>query len=656
MKKKWLLPTIIFLIIGGSFFGYRTYSENVKQQAYDDLRKDWVEALTKAQFDQLPTLVSEASLKEAKYTEEDLIAKYTNIFEGIELTNLQIDVKETEEAILQYTASFDTAVGKIETLSYEAPIVEQGDAYKIDWDAALIFPSMHASDKVRYTVARPARGEIIDRNGVALAENGTRPQAGVIPNTLGTGALRTTKIALIANALGITPKFVEAQLAQSWVTEESFVPLKTMPTLDKPVIDGVVYQDIASRVYPYADIAAHLIGYVGKVTAEDIEKNSALSSNDIIGRTGLERTFDDRLRGKKGGEIYIETAKGEKRETIATVEAVDGETIQLTIDTFLQRSAYESLGTGVGSTVVTEPTTGDILAAVSKPSFNPNLFVTGISQAQYAIYNDDVRKPFISRFTARYAPGSTFKPITAAIGIEAGTLNPAEALSIPAMRWQPDKSWGSYFISRLNFAASVDLTTSLVKSDNIYYAIQALRLGEEQFRAGLNKLIFGEELDLPVAMTPAQISNDDKFSTSALLADTSYGQGQMLLSPLQMAATYSVLPNDGTVVYPKLLKSTEQKTKPAFQPATIATIESALTKVVTSADGTGHVLNSVPNVAAKTGTAELKATQQGRGVENSLIVAYDTAASRYLVVSIVENYTGTPSAAERIVPLLKSMQ
>lgn len=659
MKKKWLVPTVIatlLVAVVGGFFAYSSYTENKKQEAYDHLRNTWVEALSTQNFEELPSLVSKASLEEANYTAEDLIEKYTNLFGGIDVPNMNITVDDTDEPTLSYVASFDTAVGTVENLRYDTTIVEEDETYKLVWHASLIFPDMLATDKVRYTVETPTRGEIIDRNGVVLAQNGERPQAGVVRGALGEGEARTNAIARIAKALSITPEFVTKQLEQSWVTDDVFVPLKTMPTSETPVIDGVLYQTVQSRVYPLNEAAAHLIGYVGKVTAEDIEKNDTLRANDVIGRTGLEMTFDEQLRGKAGGEIYIETEAGEKRATIATVEAVHGETIQLTIDASTQQLAYNALGDGVGATAVMAPTTGDVLALVSKPSFNPNLFVTGISQTQYAAYNDNPNKPFIARYSARYAPGSTFKPITAAIGIEASTLNPSETIAIPDMKWQPNNSWGSYFVSRLNFAASVNLTTSLVRSDNIYYAQQALRMGGDVFREGLQKLVFDEELPVPLAMEPAQISNDETFTADTLVADTAYGQGQMLLSPLQMAATYSVLPNDGTIVYPKLMLNAEAQTKAVFKPETIAAIEPALIEVVTSPEGTGHVLNAVQNVAAKTGTAELKATQEGRGVENSLILAYDTSDQRYLAVSIIENYAGTASAAERIIPLLQSFK
>lgn len=647
----------IILLIGGGIYAYIVNAQNKEAEALQSLREQWLEALAEQDFERLPTLVTAASLENAGYTEQDFIEKYTNIYSGIAISNMTYTLRETDEWLLDYTASFDTAVGPITDLPYQAKIVEEGDAFKIDWTAELIFPDMLADDKVRYTVAQPLRGEITDRNGVIIAENGERPRAGVVPGQLGTGETRTAMIARIAQALSISPAFIEKQLQQNWVTDETFVPLKTLPTNDTPPIDGVLYDKIASRLYPFAEATAQLIGYVGKVTAEDIEKNPALSANDVIGRTGLEMTFDERLRGQKGGEIYIESANGDKRATIIQNEPQHGETIQLTIDTIAQQSAYDALGSATGTTVLMAPTTGDLLALVSKPSYNPNLFVTGISQSQYDVYNNNEDKPFISRFSARYAPGSTFKPITAAIGIEAGTLQPTEALTIPDMKWQPDNSWGSYFVTRLNFANPVNLETALVKSDNIYFAQQALAMTGEKFVGGLAKLIFTEDLALPLAMEPAQFSNDDSITSDILLADTAYGQGEMLISPIQMTSIYSVLANDGQLAYPRLVMDTEPKTKSAFSSETIATIEPSLVKVVTQQDGTGHVLNVVPNVAAKTGTAELKATQEGRGIENSLILAHDTAASKYVAVSIVEHHQEVgKSAAELLIPVLQQLQ
>ena len=127
-------------------------------------------------------------------------------------------------------------------------------------------------------------------------------------------------------------------------------------------------------------------------------------------------------------------------------------------------------------------------------------------------------------------PVQPFKTITAAIGLDNGTINPETVLSINGLKWQKDSSWGDYFVTRVSDVASVNLRNALVYSDNIYMAQQTLAMGEDKFRAGLEKFIFGEELDLPIAMNPAQISNDKSFNSEILLADTGYGQGELLIN------------------------------------------------------------------------------------------------------------------------------
>ncbi|MBD8025549.1 hypothetical protein H9636_02645 [Ureibacillus sp. Re31] len=660
-NKKWIVTFSIVLVVllaGGSVFGYSQWQSAKKEERLNDAAKAWISAIEKQSFDKIPDLVTSDSLKASGYTEETVVEKYDAIYGGIGVSNMKIDYEISEDHTLSYTATFDTILGTISSIPYKTKLVEDGDTYKIDWTAELIFPGMLSDDKIRYTVDEAQRGSIIDRNGKPLAFNTTTYQAGVVPQNLGEGQARTSKIANIAKQLGISAEFIEEQLSQSWVQPDYFVPLKTLAYgTEATVIDGVSYQEVQTRAYPLADAAAQLTGYVGEVTAEDIEKDPTLQTGDIIGRSGLELTFNEELRGENGGEIYIETANGEKRATIQQVEKKDGQDIQVTVDAQIQQVAFDSLENAAGSTVVMEPKSGNLLALVSKPSFDPNLFVVGITQEQYDVYNNDENKPFISRFSTRYAPGSTFKPITASIGLEAGITTVDKTHKISGLQWQKDDSWGNYKISRVTETDVVNLETALVKSDNIYFAQEVLEMGEDTFREGLNKLTFGESYDLPLTMEPAQISNEKSFGSEILLADTAYGQGQLLMSPIQMAANYSVFANDGVLTYPKLLVDAESKTKEVFAKETVDTIKPMLTKVVTSSEGTANSLKGVGNLAAKTGTAELKGSQGERGVENSLIFAFDANDSSYLTVSIVENHREVEkTATELIKPVIQFLE
>jgi len=422
-------------------------------------------------------------------------------------------------------------------------------------------------------------------------------------------------------------------------------------TADLPT--GASIQETTGRRYPLGEAAAQLIGYLGNVTAEDIENNPSLSSNRQIGRAGLEAAYDDTLRGENGGQITITDEEGTEKEVLLAKDRQDGADIQLTIDQEAQQIAFDALDGQAGATVVTEPKSGDLLVLASSLSYDPNLMTNGISQEAYEAYENDEKLPFISRFTTAYAPGSTFKTITAAIGLENSTIDSEQSMDISGLKWQKDSSWGDYYVTRVTEVASVNLQQALVYSDNIYMAQQTLAMGEDAFREGLSSLIFGEDLDLPFSMNAAQISNEDTFNSEILLADTGYGQGELLMNPIQQATTYSVFANQGKLVYPKLLLDAETKDKEVFKSDTIAQINDDLQAVVSDANGTAHTLASlgIP-LAAKTGTAEIKDTQDEQGQENSFLFAFDSEDQGYLLLSMLDDREESQSATKLAPDLL----
>ncbi|WP_142976803.1 penicillin-binding protein PBP4(5) [Enterococcus gallinarum] len=652
-KRKTLLivlPLLLLLVVGG-FFGYRYYDKQQRQNQAEKVVHSFIENLSKNKFDKLPSLILSDSAERNGYTNDQLAEKYQTIFSGIDAANikgskitLSDDVKNADYQFT-YQLSLTTSLGEIKDLNYSGTIKFEKEQPKIDWAPNLIFPDMAGQDKVSISVDEAVRGEIVDRNKSPLAANGTLYQLGVIPGQLGDGEDKESRIKAIAKQFDLTEKAIQQALDQSWVQDDYFVPLKIVePTADLPT--GASIQETAGRTYPLGEAAAQLIGYVGDITAEDVEKDDTLASNGKIGRSGLEAAFDKELRGKNGGKIAITDEKGTERKALIETKKTDGKTIQLTIDAKAQKIAFDSLKDQAGSTVVTEPTTGDLLVLASSPSFDPNKMTNGISQEDYDAYHNNKDLPFISRFATGYAPGSTFKTITAAIGLDNGTINPETVLSINGLKWQKDSSWGDYFVTRVSDVASVNLRNALVYSDNIYMAQQTLAMGEDKFRAGLEKFIFGEELDLPIAMNPAQISNDKSFNSEILLADTGYGQGELLINPIQQAAMYSVFANQGSLVYPRLVMGAETKTKKELiSPETISLINEDLKAVVTDENGTAHSLAALGlPLAAKTGTAEIKEKQDEKGQENSFLFAFDAQNQKYLMVSMLEDRQENSSA------------
>lgn len=652
-KRKTLLivlPLLLLLVVG-DFFGYRYYDKQQRQNQAEKVVHSFIENLSKNKFDKLPSLILSDSAERNGYTNDQVAEKYQTIFSGIDAANikgskitLSDDVKDADYQFT-YQLSLTTSLGEIKDLNYSGTIKFEKDQPKIDWAPNLIFPDMAGQDKVSISVDEAVRGEIVDRNKTPLAANGTLYQLGVIPGQLGDGEDKESRIKAIAKQFDLTEKAIQQALDQSWVQDDYFVPLKIVePTADLPT--GASIQETAGRTYPLGEAAAQLIGYVGDITAEDVEKDDTLASNGKIGRSGLEAAFDKELRGKNGGKIAITDEKGTERKALIETKKTDGKTIQLTIDAKAQKIAFDSLKNQAGSTVVTEPTTGDLLVLASSPSFDPNKMTNGISQEDYDAYHNNKDLPFISRFATGYAPGSTFKTITAAIGLDNGTINPETVLSINGLKWQKDSSWGDYFVTRVSDVASVNLRNALVYSDNIYMAQQTLAMGEDKFRAGLEKFIFGEELDLPIAMNPAQISNDKSFNSEILLADTGYGQGELLINPIQQAAMYSVFANQGSLVYPRLVMGAETKTKKELiSPETISLINEDLKAVVTDENGTAHSLAALGlPLAAKTGTAEIKEKQDEKGQENSFLFAFDAQNQKYLMVSMLEDRQENSSA------------
>ncbi len=652
---------ILIAAAGGGYFYYQHYQETQAVEAGEKTVEQFVQALNKGDYNKAAEMTSKKAANKSALSEKEILDKYQNIYgaadvKGLQISNLKVDKKDDSTYSFSYKAKMNTSLGELKDLSYKGTLDRNDGQTTINWQPNLVFPEMEGNDKVSLTTQEAARGNIIDRNGEPLATTGKLKQLGVVPSKLGDGGEKTANIKAIASSFDLTEDAINQAISQSWVQPDYFVPLKIIDGATPELPAGATIQEVDGRYYPLGEAAAHLIGYVGDITAEDIDKNPELSSNGKIGRSGLEMAFDKDLRGTTGGKLSITDADGVEKKVLIEHEVQNGKDIKLTIDAKAQKTAFDSLGGKAGSTVATTPKTGDLLALASSPSYDPNKMTNGISQEDYKAYEENPEHPFISRFATGYAPGSTFKMITAAIGLDNGTIDPNEVLTINGLKWQKDSSWGSYQATRVSSDVSqVDLKTALIYSDNIYAAQETLKMGEKKFRTGLDKFIFGEDLDLPISMNPAQISNEDSFNSDILLADTGYGQGELLITPIQQAAMYSVFTNNGTLVYPKLIADKETKDKKnVIGETALQTIVPDLREVVQDVNGTAHSLSAlgIP-LAAKTGTAEIKEKQDVKGKENSFLFAFNPDNQGYMMVSMLENKEDDDSATKRASELLQ---
>ncbi|HBL8376954.1 TPA: penicillin-binding transpeptidase domain-containing protein [Enterococcus faecium] len=652
---------ILIAAAGGGYFYYQHYQETQAVEAGEKTVEQFVQALNKGDYNKAAEMTSKKAANKSALSEKEILDKYQNIYgaadvKGLQISNLKVDKKDDSTYSFSYKAKMNTSLGELKDLSYKGTLDRNDGQTTINWQPNLVFPEMEGNDKVSLTTQEAARGNIIDRNGEPLATTGKLKQLGVVPSKLGDGGEKTANIKAIASSFDLTEDAINQAISQSWVQPDYFVPLKIIDGATPELPAGATIQEVDGRYYPLGEAAAQLIGYVGDITAEDIDKNPELSSNGKIGRSGLEMAFDKDLRGTTGGKLSITDADGVEKKVLIEHEVQNGKDIKLTIDAKAQKTAFDSLGGKAGSTVATTPKTGDLLALASSPSYDPNKMTNGISQEDYKAYEENPEHPFISRFATGYAPGSTFKMITAAIGLDNGTIDPNEVLTINGLKWQKDSSWGSYQATRVSSDVSqVDLKTALIYSDNIYAAQETLKMGEKKFRTGLDKFIFSEDLDLPISMNPAQISNEDSFNSDILLADTGYGQGELLITPIQQAAMYSVFTNNGTLVYPKLIADKETKDKKnVISETAVQTIVPDLREVVQDVNGTAHSLSAlgIP-LAAKTGTAEIKEKQDVKGQENSFLFAFNLDNQGYMMVSMLENKEDDDSATKRASELLQ---
>jgi cell division protein FtsI/penicillin-binding protein 2 len=604
-------------------------------------------------------------------SQEDFIKRNSAIYEGIEIQNMAVEIiaYDEEQLTVTYQTSFDTVAGEI-SFENEAFFLEGEDGYKLVWDNSLIFPNLASTDKVRVSTTQANRGEILDRNGRVLAGKGTASSVGIVPGKLEN---REEAIAKIAELLETTSEVIEKKLSAQWVKDDSFVPIKTIPRVEEIkllkvepdedvlkekerhesllAIPGVMISDVEVREYPLGEAAAHLVGYVQSVTAEDLEEHAGegYAANSVIGRSGMEGLFEKELKGQNGCRIYIVNSEGKEKEELACILVQHGQDIKLTIDASLQIALYEQFQEDKSCSVAMNPYTGEVLALVSTPSYDNNDFIMGLSSEQWTALNDDEDKPMYNRFRQVWCPGSTFKPVTAAVGLESGAIDPNEDYGNVGLSWQKDTSWGSYYVTTLHAYEPVILENALIYSDNIYFAKAALKIGYEEMESSLTQLGFNAELPFEIKMAKSQYSNSESIETEIQLADSGYGQGQVLVNPLHLACIYSAFCNEGNIIKPYLVYQNEVSAEywisGAFSSETASRVLEGTKKVVNDSHGTGYAAHRDGIVlAGKTGTAEIKASKDDTsGTELgwfAVFTAEKTVERPILIISMVEDVKG----------------
>ena len=557
-------------------------------------------------------------------------------------------------------------VGFSELLT-ETDDAEEKFEYKLVWKDSIIFPQLESTDKVRIDTVEAERGQILDRNGKVLAGKGVASSVGLVPGKIQD---KENTIIKLAELLEVDIDVIKNKLSAEWVKDDSFVPIKTIPKVSELElmkinpdenlvklkenqeellsIPGVMINDIEVRDYPLKEAASHLVGYIQKVTAEDLEENKGkgYDSNSVIGRSGIESLYEDKLKGQNGCMIYIEDEFGNRKDIIVDKPVQNGEDIQLTIDAELQKVLYEQFKDDKSCSVAMNQYTGEVLALVSTPSFNSNDFVMGMSDKLWKSLNEDERQPLYNRFRQVWCPGSTFKPVTAVIGLDTGILDPVEDYGNEGLSWQKDSSWGDYYVTTLHETEPATLENAMIYSDNIYFAKVALKLGENNLTSFLEKLGFNKEIPFDIKMSISQYSNTEGIKSEIQLADSGYGQGQILINPLHLASIYSAFSNDGNIIEPTLLYNPNYNPNiwmpEVIQKESIHTVLETMKKVISEPTATGYGLHREEyTLAGKTGTAEIKLSKEdATGTELGWMAVFTTdpnIENPILLISMVED-------------------
>jgi len=483
------------------------------------------------------------------------------------------------------------------------------------------------SNRVNLTMIPPRRGWIVDRHGAPIADNRTDFRIDIIPDRLeGGDAGRDRVLALLAKLLDLPPDEVEriridlkgaagfqpVQVAEN-ISWDKFAAI----SLRQPELPGVAPTRGFARNYPAGAAVAHLTGYVGAANAEQYKATHdplLVTPGFKLGKDGLEKQLEKELRGTPGAKRVEVTARGKVVAELPTRADVPGKTQKLTIDAGLQEYAARRIGTNSGSAVVMDCRTGEMLAMVSMPAYDPNSFSDGISHLEWKMLSDNDHVPLMNKVTqGLYPPGSTVKPMNGLALLAAGVGAHDRVVCSGAMR----VGTGVFHCHKRGGHGPLDLKGAIEQSCDIYFYEMIRRVGYDKIAPIARMMGLGQKFDLPLATQRYGTVPDSewklrKYKTKWTVADglnASIGQGYVLANPLQLAVMAARLAS-GRALQPSLLANHVRLDSPALPISSdhFAIVRDAMYGVVNQGGTGGAARLLIPNVAiaAKTGTAQVR--------------------------------------------------
>jgi len=489
------------------------------------------------------------------------------------------------------------------------------------------------NNSVRLRKIKPLRGLVLDTGGHVLVDNQPSFDVIFVPN-------RTKKIHDVAYEL---KNLYEARSIpfsldipdpgkKRWfspVKLEKNISMKKLAVVETYATDlpGVAVEVVPTRLYLHGAAMAHIIGYTGEISREELKKDVAGEANvgDIVGKDGLEKFLDQFIKGKCGAEQVEVNVLGKEIKVIGKIDPVPGYNVVLTVDVHLQKIAWDAMKDKAGAVVVMDPRDGSILALVSSPSFNPNLFNGGISPEDWEKLSSDPSHPMENRAIAgQYPPGSTYKLIVAAAALEEGLITPETAFTCHGsfdLGNRTYRCWNKHGHGRIS------LHRAIVESCDVYFYNLGKLLGVDKIAYYANQFGLGKRTGIDLSrekpgFVPTKTWKQTRFKEPWQMGETisiSIGQGFNLATPLQLVNAYATLANGGTLYRPRLVKRIESmdgQIIKTFEPEQVGTLslsrknieilQHALWGVVNEPGGTGHALNrKEADVCGKTGTSQV---------------------------------------------------
>ena len=553
--------------------------------------------------------------------------------------------------------------------------VEQADQYRL----------LAEENRINIRLIPPSRGEVFDRNGVRLAQNAPSYRIVIVREDAGDVDASLARLAQIIELDHETIERVKQEMNRSApflpVTVASDVTWEDISrvSVNAPALPGITPEVGLSRVYPQGSDFAHVLGYVGPVSDYDLSKIQdpepvLMIPRFQIGKVGVETKLEPMLRGKAGAKRVEVNAAGRVMRELDRQEGTPGSDIQLTIDANLQGYVQARLSGESASAVVIDCDTGDLLACASAPSFDPNLFVRGISSKDYRELTSNKYRPLASKTVqGLYPPGSTFKMMTAMAALEAGLIGPEDTAYCPGYL---EVSGRRFHCWKRAGHGWVDLQDSLKKSCDVYYYDLAIKVGIEKISAMAKRFGLGQRHDVPMSavaegLTPTMDWKQINHGQAWRVGDTvnaSIGQGFMLASPLQLAVMSARIAT-GREVSPRLIKSVDGVEQPLRGGESLGMNENNLRKmrramfaVVNDRRGTAYgsrIIDDTVRMAGKTGTSQVRnitAAERRAGVirnedlpwerrDHALFVNFAPVEAPKVAVAVVVEHGGGGSRA-----------